>query len=321
MKLSSLIIALALAIGAGVSAFSIPELDHRDKLFDIEVIGDSIYIAGFPGLILKASVDNGKFDYVKAPAAKGLPVMAIDFVTPEHGVAVGHSGFIMSTFDGGKSWQQFKSDDIYDHLFDVALADENHGWAVGHFNTIARTTDGGKSWKAQHFELPADFEDEPGLNSIAAISKDEAWVAGEFGTVIHTVDGGQTWQYIVTGVSLPLYSVLFSDSCNGMISGAEGIMLRTSDCGESWEKIAVATENHIFSIFRLEDKVWGVGQEGIIVAYNPDTDAFENMQSDIYTWLNAVWFFDADNGIAVGGRGHVLVSSDGGRTWEKISGM
>lgn len=321
MKLSSLIIALVFAIGAEASAMTIPELDHRDKLYDIDVVDGSIFIAGFPGVVLKASDKNGNFEYLDAPIAAGLPLMAIDFTTPDHGVVVGHSGFIMSTFDGGKTWEPFKSDEIIDHLFDVALADDNHGWAVGHFNTIARTIDGGRTWSAQRFELPEDFDDEPGLNAIAALSKNEAWVVGEFGTLIHTTDGGANWQLVEVGVDLPLYSVTFADNCHGLISGAEGLMLRTGDCGQSWQRIAVPTENHIFSIFQLGDRIWGVGQEGVIVAYDPAQDKFENMPSNIYTWLDSVWFFDADNGIAIGGRGHVLTTSDGGRTWKKISGM
>ena len=67
--MKSLIFALLLtaAVSGGADLnYSVPPLDHRDKLYDIDVSGENIWIVGFPGVLMKAKISDGKFDFVAA---------------------------------------------------------------------------------------------------------------------------------------------------------------------------------------------------------------------------------------------------------------
>jgi photosystem II stability/assembly factor-like uncharacterized protein len=63
------------------------------------------------------------------------------FPDPEHGWAVGITGIIIHTSDGGKTWVRQESG-TENHLFAVYFPDCKNGWAAGYLETIIHTSGG-----------------------------------------------------------------------------------------------------------------------------------------------------------------------------------
>lgn len=111
--------------------------------------------------------------------------------------------------------------------------------------------------------------------------------------------------------------------------GERGHVLLSDDHGASWRQVEVPTARMLTALWFVDERRgWAVGHDGVILA---TTDAgsswtlqrdglagqaLESPQDPLYASpLLAVWFADADQGIAVGAYGLYLETRDGGRNW------
>jgi photosystem II stability/assembly factor-like uncharacterized protein len=127
-----------------------------------------------------------------------------------------------------------------------------------------------------------------GLRGVSAVDSQVAWASGSQGTFLRTTDGGKTW---VAG-SVPGAEKMdfrdiqaFDQDTAFLLSiGRPAKIYKTGDGGKTWEE-----------------------------SYSNDAEGI---------FLDAFAFFDKDNAIVVGdpieGRFMVLVTSDGGQSWEEI---
>ncbi|MBW2221725.1 MAG: hypothetical protein JRF22_04270 [Deltaproteobacteria bacterium] len=196
------------------------------------------------------------------------------FPDSQHGWAVGITGIVIHTADGGKTWKRQESG-TENHLFTVYFADTQNGWAAGDLMTVIHTADGGKTWESQEAEEILEeniFAAEVIYNGLYFHDAYEGWMVGEFGTIYHTTDGGKNWKHqscdllqpdvAEDGWELPrltIYDIYFTDRNRGFILGVDGTLLKTEDGGKEWKKIDSATEQSLYSISVVGDKCWAVG--------------------------------------------------------------
>ena len=84
----------------------------------------------------------------KSPLPQGNTLNGVCFIDANTGTAVGNSGTIIRTTDGGQNWNiQFSG--TMNRLNGVSFTDANNGIVVGYGGTILRTTDGGDNWVSQ----------------------------------------------------------------------------------------------------------------------------------------------------------------------------
>jgi Photosynthesis system II assembly factor YCF48 len=154
------------------------------------------------------------------PQASGTARMlrSVAFADATHGWAVGDSGTILSTTDGGAHWTPQTSATAH-ALFSVAFTDATHGWAVGEAGTIISTTDGGAHWTARTSGT-TNF-----LSSVAFADATHGWAVGYAGTILKTTDGGAHWTLQSSGTSRELLSVTFADATHGWAVGEGGTVL------------------------------------------------------------------------------------------------
>ena len=67
------------------------------------------------------------------------------FHNDQLGWAVGLSGSVLHTNDGGDTWNPQFSGNVFE-LFGVGFVNENKGYIVGSNAALAETLDGGKTW-------------------------------------------------------------------------------------------------------------------------------------------------------------------------------
>lgn len=183
-----------------------------------------------------------------------------------------------------------RSEDIRQGLFSVCFINEKEGWTVGDLGRIFYTTDGGHTWEVQSAGTKRPFV------SVACHDSQRAWIAGQAGQIATTNDGGKSWVMQKSGVRRQLLSVKFVDERNGMAVGDFGTILRTEDGGVTWVKIPVPEDT------ALPEDMIGIVEPGDIVLYS-------------------VSYADANRVAVVGEFGVILISEDGGRSFQPRPSM
>jgi photosystem II stability/assembly factor-like uncharacterized protein len=202
----------------------------------------------------------------------------VHFISDNVGWAVGFSGTILNTTDGGTNWTAQTSNTTA-NLLGVRALDANVVWAAG-AGAIVRTTDGGGNWTA--FPGPAsEF-----INTIFPVSATVALapVSGSFGTERHfgrftvltpTTIGEEIFDSVPS--SSPFLDIYFTDADNGWATGFGQIRRITNATG------------------------------------TPPTFAFQT--SGTAQTLNGIQMVDASNGWIAGNSGTILHTTNGGTNW------
>ena len=130
-------------------------------------------------------------------------ILDLYFVSTTEGWAVGGSGTILHTKDGGSRWESHR--DLSDkHLWGVYFVDPQHGWIVGEEGEVLHTRDGGGRWVRQRSNV------EQPLFAVHFANPTHGWIVGTNGLILHTTDGGKVWHRQKTPVNQSLRDIAFS---------------------------------------------------------------------------------------------------------------
>jgi photosystem II stability/assembly factor-like uncharacterized protein len=176
------------------------------------------------------------------------------------------------------------------------------------------------------------------LYGVKAMSASEAWAVGNFGSIYHTTDAGRTWTPRNSGSRVPLFAVDFANAQDGWIVGKSALILHTADGGKTWtpQKSPIPPEKHLFKLAAVDGRTaWAVGDWGAMTVTHDAGQTWEDRSLGIVTVkvdataerttntitddiiLNDVSFPDPRHGFVAGEFGTLLVTADGGQTWEK----
>jgi photosystem II stability/assembly factor-like uncharacterized protein len=143
------------------------------------------------------------------------------------GWAVGDGGLVLSTQDGGQSFQSIRLPLSAEECFDamaVAAVGE-HVWIVGTSgNLVWHSADGGQHWERQPTGITTP------LYTVRFLDAQRGWAAGALGTILATRDGGRTWQVQRSGGHRAAYLVIVSEpqkipfALLARLSGDEGYL-------------------------------------------------------------------------------------------------
>lgn len=175
-------------------------------------------------------------------------------------------------------------------LLDVARADTRLV-AVGNYGNIIYSDDNGISW------IQADVPVSITLTSVYFVSGNIGWAAGHDGIILKTTNGGQSWQKQFDGYRANQEIV---DSVTRSYKKAEEALAAAEQSGNG-SAIANAEEALEALEFKLED-----------ASYDLETGSTKPFLD--------LWFYDANQGFAVGAYGMLFQTQDGGKHWQNISG-
>lgn len=164
---------------------------------------------------------------------------SVFFTDVNTGFAVGESGTIIKTTNGGSNWNQYIG--VPNEFFNSIHFIGQTGFIVGGYNSaiIFKTTDGGNFWI--DMSTFANY----GLNSVFMTSSSNVHIGGN-GKILRTTNGGLNWEirnYDSTnaGISRRFRTIQFIDSLNGFIGGYTlwvghyvGLFWVTNNGGISW---------------------------------------------------------------------------------------
>ena len=144
-------------------------------------------------LVCSYAIAQQKWYLNNEPTFSSSP-QRICFVDENEGWAIGSSGFLVHTSDGGKTWEQ-QNPNYTGTLSYIKMFDKNNGIILAAKRSFIKTSDGGKTWIRNIVTyLPDSTSD---LVTGYFFNKQKGFVLAKMGTtghyVLRTTDGGNTW--------------------------------------------------------------------------------------------------------------------------------
>lgn len=292
-----------------------------ENFYGVYISGDRSWIVGYYGTILH-SADRGQTWAIQAsPTYRAL--FTVQFVTPAKGWISGSYGTLLQTRDGGKSWR-VHTVDTSEHLFASHWIDESHGWIAGSRGMTMRTSDGGRSWTKS--PVPGDFT----FSTVNFVNALRGWLAGEFGVIFQTSDGGKSWAKqkspvevsFASGASQNLFALLFTAPNVGYAFGLDGVVLKTDD-GTHWKILrqrenSNGTTHHLFAAAAFNGRISVVGERGTLLQSDSGKPWRQAEVQIPRLSLNDIAIAENGFGLAVGNRGLVLRTENGGKSWQRL---
>ncbi len=233
----------------------------------------------------------------------------MSFTDASNGTAVGYSGTIVRTVDGGAIWQRQESGTLED-LRGVSFIDASTGTAVGDGGTILRTTNGGLNWTPQVSGTTDD------LYGVSFIDANNGTAVGLFGTILRTMNGGSSWTLQDSGEIVPLRGVSFTDANTGTVVGLDGVILRTTNGGADWDTQVSGTTSSLYCVSFLDanNGIAG-GSSGTILKTNDGGTTWNPVPIVTGDDMYGVSFKDINHALMAGENQTAIVFSDALASW------
>lgn len=304
-------------------------------LYGVYAQGDTVWAVGYWGTVLRSTDGGETWTHTATPTRETL--FSVSFADAQHGWAVGANGALLRSTDGGVSWEEQSATRVDTfgerspvdvHLFGVAAVSANEAWTVGDYGLVLHTRDG-SSWEQVTLSEEVFADDnllERIFNAVDFSDPRHGWIAGEFGTTLRTNDGGKTWVGDRTLVDTPndiyLYDISAIDGERAAISGLAGTVLTTQDGGQTWEPQRTGSSAGLFGVSWTDGRGGAaVGDRGEIFTREANPGRWiRPEQPRLFNWLADVDHADPNRIFAVGEKGLILRSEDGGLSWVQVAG-
>ncbi len=225
------------------------------------------------------------------------------------GMAVGDSGRIVYSSDGGASWV-VRVNGGGAHLRDVWVVDSARAFVAG-VETILRTTDAGVTWS------PVSGAGGQTWWTLSFIDSVRGFAGSSQGRILRTTDGGTTWasQY---STLIEISDDAFFDQDDGILATMAGRPIYTTDGGDSWQPSVLLDGTSFLGVSAIgESAAIVVGEGGTISRTVDAAESWTTLQSGTSLDLFGIDCFDSANCTVVGDSGLILRTTDGGTTWTR----
>ena len=238
-----------------------------------------------------------------------------------HGWLVGTKATSFETNDGGDTWQSKKIIDLGDEKvsFTGVSFYDNEGWITGQPGILLHTVNGGETW--QRIALSDQL---PGIPyDVVALAPNTAEMVTNLGGIYKTTDGGKNWKGLVEAAVGVARSINRSEDGKYVAVSSRGNFYSTWQPGDrEWTPHNRNSSKRLQNMgFFDDDRLWLIARGGQIQL--SESQDVENWAEPINPEYSTSWGFldlatrQGDEVWVAGGSGNLLVSRDGGLTWEK----
>ncbi|HJW30147.1 MAG TPA: YCF48-related protein, partial [Saprospiraceae bacterium] len=310
------------------------------------------YAAGSDDLLMKLDPGTKTWSIV-GDWAKNWRFTAVDYLEGDGGqfAAAGGPGFIM-TENGGLNWTEiagapqgitaikiFSSTDMIiiatsgvfrwkdktwsnlnlpatSNVQGGDLLDDQHIWAFtnGASAAMYATADGGQHWTTSHDISSPD---------VVKFYNTDYGIATDSRMIFKSVNGGVNWTLISNNVIANTSAdITFGASPNVLMSAALNANPAISqDSGKTWtNKPTGFISTRSFSVGATSDEDFWLGNDISSIAHTSDAgETWVESSGPPRNIIQDVHFINRTDGWAVGLKGYVLRTHDGGTVWEDIS--
>jgi len=228
------------------------------------------------------------------------------------GIAVGDSGVVLITENGGDNWRQVLLG-TKETFQDAYISNNGKAIVVGNNSTIYKSNDLFITVLKQF--VNGDYS----LFKVAFVNSQKGYIVGSKGLVLSTNDGGNTWIKEAVNTNKLLYDIIFTNQTNGFVCGWKGTLFRTSDGGSTWELTEKFTDKYLKDIDFYDDElgiVVGGGDEVFIT--DDGGDSWNSVEVKQRGGVQSVKFVTSKLIIMPGNRGELIISQDGGDNWSLL---
>ena len=255
------------------------------------------------------------------PLDTGSNPLAVAFRDAQRGFLVGSNRLIMETADAGASWEPRALDLPEDENFRLISIDfdGDEGWIVGQPGLLLHSDDGGRSWS--RLLLDTKLPGEP--YAIKALGPRQAELATNVGAIYRSSDAGSSWQSLVSDAAGAVRDLRRSPDGHYVSVSSLGNFFATWEPGQAtWQPHGRVSSQRLQAMgFQPDGNLWMVAR-GAQLRFNTDAADVESWTKPIvpitngYGYLDMAW--DPSGAIWTGGgSGTLLVSHDGGTSWQK----
>lgn len=246
------------------------------------------------------------------------------FTDSLNGYILGDS-VVLKTSDGGNTWNQIFNNHRF---FGFDFLNPSTGAILGN-DTVFKTSDSGITWSEVIVSTPLYFQGSPLFYMTTAAE----WFYVRGQRHAHTTDGGITWNEMSMGNSGPIPIVPTDmQKVNNTFFGIGWygpVIFKSADNGWTWNGVAGINSNYLTSLtFPSAHIAYASGNRGIFKS----TDGGISWQLNDTTilWpgngpsdptIECIRHLDSNIIYAVGNRGTILSTKDGGNSWQtELSG-
>jgi photosystem II stability/assembly factor-like uncharacterized protein len=205
-----------------------------------------------------------------------------------------------------------------DHLYGLAIAQEQNVWVAGSDGKILHTDQAGGAWKWTAQKAGVDTN----LQAVAAWDKQRAVAVGNNGVVLVTVDGGAHWTVAEapkSAVANKLVRVKALADGLGFAIGEYNAVLKTTDNGKTWARLTPDKDVVWYGFDIAGKKLLAAGEFGRILLSPDEGATWQEVQTPSKAHLAGVAFKSEQEAVLVGLNGTVLQTTDSGTHWQVIS--
>lgn len=261
------------------------------------------YTVGDSGTIIKKNLGGKPTLQISSTDKKLTDVF---FVTENFGCAVGDSGTLLRTTNGGTLWSLISIDKSFSPK-KIFFPSISTGYIVGNDGKILKTSNGGTAWDT----IPSVTRND--LASVYFVSDSIGWVIGNL-VFLKTTNGGKDW---VNQFRLTLGTdVQFTSLTKGYVTTTNGLLYKTTNGGGTWITDTIAANQYIKAISFADVNNGWLLSDFVDLRRTTNGAADWNLISKGNTrQIRDVFFNDTTTGWAVGEAGTIMRTTNSGENW------
>ena len=237
---------------------------------------------------------------------------SIMFSNNNDGIAVGDSGAIILTEDGGKTWES-KDLATKEKFYDCYLTNTGKAIIVGQ---------NGTAYYTENYFVTFEKLNLFGRVSLFRVyfkNASEGFITASGGSIFRTENGGRTWQPVDSKTNEILYDIAFINDNVGYIVGWKGVYLKTADGGKTWTNEKPFSDKYLKDIEFLDDET-GLAVGGGSHVYKTDNggESWFDINVKQLGGMQSIEFITEKLVMIPGNRGEILVSKNKGSDWTLI---
>ncbi|ABC83685.1 WD40/YVTN/BNR-like repeat-containing protein [Anaeromyxobacter dehalogenans] len=280
-------------------------LAARRPLLSVARAGERLVAVGERGLAVFSDDGGARWTQAAVPVSEDLT--AVRFASPRLGWAVGHGGVVLATEDGGARWER--------RLDGRGLARLLDAWARDGAGRIAPAA------LAQARDLAARGPDQPLLDVWMDQAGREGFAVGAFGLALATGDGGRSWTPCLDRIENPralhLHALLEARGTL-YLAGEQGLLLRLDRAAGRFRAVAIPYGGSLFGLASVGRALLAFGLRGTVLR-SVDGGPWQAVEAGVEATLAGGTALPDGRLALAAVSGELLVSADGGATFERVS--
>jgi serine/threonine-protein kinase len=262
------------------------------------------------------SADESKYKFTSITKVQSGIIKNINsiYISDDNfSAAVGDSGTVISSTDGGITWIK-KNFNRQVSLSEIYCFPKGKSIFVGDSSSLYYST----NYLDSLIQIPLGSG--YSFFGIKFLNSNTGFITGNRGLILKTTNGGLNWSKVLTNTNEIIFDIAFFSPQKGFAVGWNGLLLETNNGGDTWHSYKTQLADNYLKSIDINSKGNGliVGGDGIILHSTNSGDSWNKIDMKTSGGFQKVKYISEDYAIIIGSRGVILVSKDKGNTWNLV---